>query len=389
MSTSTLQHIQRHTDTIANHFGFQEFNALAASYKEQEKPPKRKPAACTIPELSNHTNHLVTDGIRKYFAHELDAHTDMATYYTCEKSGDNIVVSFHIIGIQNSVAEALLLQTARSFLTSIGHQRQRVLINTIGDTDSKRKFTRELESFFRKNSSRMPEAAAKSYGKNIIDTYANLRELEHAVLEKSPRPIDCLNDRSRRHFREILDYLEISPTLYDMNPDYLGDYAFANGPLFTIELLDDNDKPYPIQPCRTHGGRYDAYTQKSFGRFTHGNSAVIVFDAQKKIAVTKDFSPKKHAPIYLIEIGLSPKMHGLIVLDTLLSANICVQHSIAQYTLSRQLAEAEASGAEYALIIGQHEVIHHEVIIRNMRDQSQITIPLHNLVRKLNSLLKI
>ena len=91
----------------------------------------------------------------------------------------------------------------------------------------------------------------------------------------------------------------------------------------------------------------------------------------------------KSPKVYFIQIGTGAKLKSLNVIETLRKARIPVLQALNKNKLSAQLGIAEKLNIPYVLIFGQKEAIEGTVIVRDMSNHSQDTMPLTKLAEYL------
>ena len=127
-----------------------------------------------------------------YFDFKLNCIEGPSLFYTTEqvpRSGD-IAVTFHVLNVKKSIAEALLIQTIRSFLNDIGYAHHTVRINSLGDSDSVTRYLRDLTNYLRKRLDEMPPAARELMKEHPLIALMYLIERDHELARKSPSRLE-------------------------------------------------------------------------------------------------------------------------------------------------------------------------------------------------------
>ncbi|MBC7836283.1 hypothetical protein H7X87_00690 [Acetobacteraceae bacterium] len=287
-----------------------------------------------------------------------------------------------IVGTSESVGEIMLFKTLAAILSEWGAPLARVRVNAIGDRDSRERFLRELTLHVRKHSSRFEPAERDLLAQNSLLLYHFDLDLAREVRAEAPRSINFLSEKSRTHFRSVLEHLEQLGFLYELDDSLVGDerghhLAFA---------IDTTEADATI--IATMGGRYDEYL-RTHGRKagSAGVGASIFF--RKKGAVASNFSTNRATPkpkVYFAQLGLRAKLQGLSVVEMLRAARIPVEQSFDAAHLSTQLQAAQSQGVSHLLIMGQREAIDGTIIVRSMQNSAQSTLQLADMPRFLKSL---
>lgn len=368
----------------AEHFGFRSGSSWKGRQECRECREALTHTARAEERRLDGANGLLSGGINAYIAGKLHAVDEPVFYYSLEqvpRTGEAAAV-FQVFGVDKSIAEAILIQTVRSLLFDVGLSNHIVRINSLGDRDSQTRYLRELTAFFRKRLDELPPSARELLKEHAATALLHLIEKEHELAYKSPSPLEHLSDQSRRHFREIVEYLDMSETPYEIDPKLIGHYDCYHDAVFSFDLSDDNGRPLPEQPLHIRGGRYGTFFEKHLKRDVPAAGAVVVLKDRHYPARP----PRPHdlkPSIHLIHLGFAPKIRSLMLMDELRRAGIVVDQNLASDSLSAQLRRAEEKGARYTLIIGQKEYVEGTVILRDMLGKNQETVALNSLIPRL------
>lgn len=289
-----------------------------------------------------------------------------------EKTTRLILLAF---GIDKSIAEAIVLHTASTILRDAGVSSYRVYVNSIGDRDSAAKYTREVQNYLRKHIADMPVSLQTAMKRDIFQALGNIVQKEHPLRSELPRPMQFLTDQSRRHLREVLEYLESTDIPYAIDDILLGHKDYYSQTVFEMRLTDPNEVKEEMTVAR--GGRFGDVTRRFFRSRIPGAGIVIEGGAPKRMPTLK--VPTKRPKVCLINIGLGAKRQSLPIIEMLREADVPLNQSLGNDHLGDQLSHAESLGVPYALIIGQREALDGTVIVRDMTNQSQQTVHLDTL----------
>lgn len=362
----------------ASHFGFETIEQL------------RKDSACkdctiTLPHSVNGTNKkkddrsgLLSGAVATYCDEQLHALERPVLLFSVEQTPytGELAVTFHIFNVEKSIVEAILIQVSRAVATDLGYEDHTVRINSLGDRDSVTRYTREITNFLKKRMDAMSPTARELMKEHPLQALKQLVEEDHDLGFRSPNPLEFLSDSSRKHFREIVEYLDMSETPYEIDPKMIGHHECYSDALFAIDL-NEEDAPLTI-----HGGRIDEFAHRAIRTRTPAAGAVITLKASKTPARyprVKTSTPS----VYVVHLGFGPKIRSLLLIDELRKAKVPVMHNLASDSLSTQLREAEAKGVAYTIIVGQKEYVENTVILRDMEARNQETIDYDSAIKRL------
>jgi len=365
----------------AHHFGFQ-------TVEQFQKDPDCKNCKSSLPHTITNSNKkidahggLLSTGLSTFCEQKLHALEKPVLLYSIEQTPRvaEPAISFHIFNVEKSIAEAILIQMTRAMATELGHINHHVRINSIGDRDSVTRYTRELTNYLKKRLETMPSDARELMKEHPLSALAYLIEKEHELGYRSPNPLEFLSDQSRKHFREIIEFLDMSETPYEIDPRMIGHHECYSDAIFSVEIEAGEDG---VVPLSIKGGRINELIHRNTQTQTPGVGVVVVMKNNKapvRIPRAKATKPK----VYVVQLGFGPKIKSLMLVDSLRQAGIPVYHNLASDSLSAQLREAEGIGVQYTVIIGQKEFVEDTVIFRDMDVRNQEYIPLNTLIKVL------
>ena len=371
----------------AHHFGFSSLDAIARPLRTQRQSvvPKASMADRRLDALQGN----LTGGITTYFEQSLHDDKPVLFFSTYEvPKTKEVAFALQVVGVKKSIAESLLIQTLRSLVRDLGYESHCVRINSIGDHDSVTRYTRELTLYLKKRLEGMPPQAREIMKDDVIAAFLYLTEMNHELCAKSPSPLEYLSDASRRHFREIIEHLDMTETPYEIDPRFVGHNHCYGDTLFALELRDENDAILPNAPLTIRGGRLDSYVGHILKLDVPATSAVVILNSKK--APARMPRPLRYsAPsVFMVQLGFGPKIRSLMLLDALKTASISVHQALVSDSLGEQLRQAESYNVPFSIILGQKEFVENSIIVRDMRSRSQQNIPFDSLIPHLKRLLK-
>lgn len=383
MDVTATEFLKQATKT-AEHFGFKSVDTL-----------KKEPACKSCNQKLEHTataqnrrvdalHGMLTAGLNTFCDSKLHEIEGPVLFYSIEqvpRSGE-AALSLNIFNVEKSIAEAILIQASRSLALDLGFDNHSVRINSLGDRDSSVRYVRELTNYLKKRLTDMPEAARELMKIHAMDALTHLIEKEHELAYKTPNPLEYLTDQSRKHFREIIEYLDMTETPYEIDPKLIGHHECYSDALFAIDLLDENGLPVEHGPLMIRGGRYNEFVYRNTKRQIPAAGALMVLRDKKAPSRTPRANLNTPA-VYVVQLGFGPKIKSLMLIDELRKAGINAYQDLASDSLSQQLRAAEAEKVKYTIIIGQKEYVENTVILRDMAGRNQENVNVSDLIGRL------
>ncbi len=286
-----------------------------------------------------------------------------------------------IIGTPKSIAEAILLQASLAILQDAGETDLHVEINSIGDKESLARFTREITAYYRKHMNELPADCKQLFKKDVFSLIACDHEVCKRLAEECPKSINFLSEKSRAHFKEVLEYLESLDVPYVINNGLMANRDYCGETIFEIRTSDPKDHPKAI------GIRYDTLAKRlghkkelpAVGVSIAVNKKNLKGDAVKVGTIRDILNPQ----ICFMQLGFEAKLKSLRLIETLRQARIPVIQSLAKDKMAGQVGIAEKSQAPIVIIMGKKEAMEDSVIVRETSTRSQDTVALGEVVARL------
>ncbi|HVT75184.1 MAG TPA: His/Gly/Thr/Pro-type tRNA ligase C-terminal domain-containing protein [Candidatus Paceibacterota bacterium] len=277
-----------------------------------------------------------------------------------------------IIGANKSIAEALLIQASLAALKEHGETDLHIEINSIGDKESLARFTREITAYYRKNMANLPQKCRDVMKKDVFSLLGCDHEACRRLAEDCPKSINFLSERSRQHFKEVLEYLETLEIPYTITNALVANRDFCSETVFEIRKNDPKAHPLAI------GIRYDTLAKRlGHKKDLPAVGVSLAFSGKppkgemlKPTRIAKLLSPQ----VCFMQLGFEAKLQSLKLIETLRQAGIPVIQSLAKDKMAGQVGIAEKSQAPIVVIMGKKEAMEGSVIIRESATRSQDTV---------------
>jgi histidyl-tRNA synthetase len=290
------------------------------------------------------------------------------------------------IGSEKSILDALVIKTAWTVLSEAGATDLSVDINSIGDKECRASYIKELTNYYKKNVNTLPAIDRERLKTNPLRI---LDSKEEKTIELNKNAPDCLShlcSACKKHFKEVLEYLEEMEIPYNINKCLVRGLSYYTRTVFEIMIPNTEDgKLVTI----ASGGRYD-YLGKQLGskKDIPAVGSSIGVDRVVEAPWFNKPTPRiiKKPKIYFIQLGFDAKLKSLNVIEILRKGKVPIAQSISKDNLGSQLATAEKLGMRYVIIFGQKEALENSVIFRDMNNRSQNTVKISKLLEYIKEL---
>lgn len=290
------------------------------------------------------------------------------------------------IGGEKSILDALVIKTAWTTLCEAGAENLSIDINSIGDKECRASYIRELVSYYKKHINVLPAIDRERLKVNPLRILDSKEEKTIEINQGAPDTLSHLCPPCKKHFKEVLEYLEEMEIPYNINKCLVRGLSYYTRTVAEIMIEDpETGKKVTIAA----GGRYD-YLGKQLGSKKDIPAVGISMGVDRIVEAPwfAKLTPRiiKKPKIYFIQLGFDAKLKSLNVIEILRRGKVPIAQSISKDNLGAQLAVAEKLNMHYAIIFGQKEAMENSVIFRDMTNRSQETVKISKLLEYIKEL---
>jgi histidyl-tRNA synthetase len=241
--------------------------------------------------------------------------------------------------------------------------RVRLEVNCLGQADERALHRTDLIAHLSRHESRLDDDARRRLHTNplrILDT--KNPELAE-VVASAPRITDYLGDASRAHFEGLQSLLRAAGIEFTVNPRMVRGLDYYN--LTVFEWITD---ALGAQGTLCGGGRYDPLIERLGGKPTPGVG--FGMGIERVIELLRESGTVPAGPgtdIYVLHQGGATRHGAFLLAERLRDAGLDVILHAGDASLKSQMKKADASGAEYAVIVGEAEAAAGAAAIKALR----------------------
>lgn len=289
-----------------------------------------------------------------------------------KKLGDE-QISLHIIGVEDSIAEAILIKAISIMLSEGGYKKHFLLLNNVGCKETKTLFNREMTAFFRKHINLL-NADCRQLLKDSVHSLITEGGSQCKVLkEHAPEPMDFLNETTREGFAKLIERIETFEIPYEINSDILGDINYSN---FTnFKFVDDKGKVLAA------GSRYNLLSKRIGLRKEIPAISANVWIKKSKTITSSTINKISNTKNFILQLGELSKTFTLKVLTDMWNNKVYSKHNLVKDRLTPQIQESMKEESENIIIIGQKEALDFNVMVRDAGGRSQKILTVEELIK--------
>lgn len=287
------------------------------------------------------------------------------------------------IGFSGPDIDAELIMLCQRVWDDLGLQGIRLEINTIGNAEERHRHRTDLIDYFEKHRDILDADAQRRLYTNPLRILDTKNPSMQDMVNAAPKLVDYLDDESLQHFHGVQKILRHNNIPFRINPRLVRGMDYYNRTVF--EWISDD---LGAQGTVCGGGRYDPLVEMFGGRFTPACGFAMGVERLIELMRAAGGLPlANQCDVYLVHQGEAAQLQAFVLAERLRDAGLdVVLHCAAAGgagSFKSQMKRADASGAAYAIIIGEDEVAAGTASVKALRaadmQNNQTSVPLGNV----------
>ncbi len=256
----------------------------------------------------------------------------------------------------------LILMGARLW-DDLGLDGIKLQLNSLGQADERAQHRTALIAYFEENAELLDEEAKRRLYTNPLRILDSKNPAMQEMIGAAPRLIDYLGEESLAHFAGVQQVLRDAGLPFEVNPRLVRGLDYYN--LTVFEWVTDR---LGAQGTVCAGGRYDGLVEQLGGKPTPGCGFAMGVERLLTLMRESGGEPELEGlDVYLVHQGDAASRLAPRVAEGLRDQGIDVLFNCGGGSFKAQMKRADASGATFAVIIGDDEAAAGEATLKPLR----------------------
>ena len=252
-------------------------------------------------------------------------------------------------------------------------------LNTLGDAEARARYRARLVEYLERHHDALDADSTRRLHTNPLRVLDSKNPAMHDVVAGAPRLTDDLDPESAAHFEAVQAGLHAAGVPFRLNPRLVRGLDYYNRTVFewTTDRLG-------AQGTICAGGRSDGLIEQIGGR--PAPACGYAMGVERLIELMKEAAPMQSPvpDVYLVRQGERAERYAEALAEQLRDAGLSVTLHCGGGSFKSQMKKADASGARYAVIIGEDEALAQELTVKPLRAQAeQVRVKLDEAVERL------
>jgi histidyl-tRNA synthetase len=236
-------------------------------------------------------------------------------------------------------------------------------INSLGNSAERAEHRAALIAYLEKHQDALDDDGKRRLYTNPLRVLDSKHLDIQQVAQAAPKLIDYLGVESKAHFDQFQRLLKLRGVRYDINPRLVRGLDYYNLTVFewtTTEL--------GAQGTICGGGRYDGLIELLGGKPTPACGLALGVERVLELIRLQGFDAEPQTDVYVVHSGVGALEMAQQVAELLRDEGIDTIVHAGGGSFKSQMKKADASGAAYAVLLGEDELKANEVSLKAMRD---------------------
>ena len=287
-------------------------------------------------------------------------------------------VGIEAIGLVDPAIDAEVIAIADAGFKALGLKKYRLDLTSLGDAQSRVAHKVDLLKFIATLD--LDEATAARATINPLRLFDDKREEMKKAMADAPLLINYLNESSRAHFNQVIQYLDALNISYTLNPRMVRGLDYYTGTTFEFvhELLG-------AQSGIGGGGRYDGLMEQLGGQSLSGigfglgvDRALLAAEAEGVIG-----SDSFVSDLFIIPLGEKAKLQALTIASELRAKGKKIEIAFGDRSLKGAMKGADKNGAMHVIVLGDSEISSGTALLKEMKSGTETSVKIDLLFEAL------
>ncbi|MDQ0429964.1 histidyl-tRNA synthetase [Planomicrobium stackebrandtii] len=274
------------------------------------------------------------------------------------------------IGSKDPAIDAEVISLAMDLYRSVGLEKLRLVINSLGDTESRVAHKEALIKHFEPSINEFCSDCQTRLEKNPLRILDCKVDRNHPLMAAAPSLADYLNAESQAYFDEVQSYLASMDIDFVVDPNLVRGLDYYNHTAF--EIMSDAEGFGAITTL-AGGGRYNGLVEDLGGPESPGiGFAMSIERLLLALEMEKvEIGQSNNLEVYVVAMDETTKKKAFSVVRDLRMNGISADMDFAGRKVKAQMKSADRKGAGFVIVIGETELESGNVALKEMATGEQ------------------
>ncbi len=292
------------------------------------------------------------------------------------------------LGNKSPYTDVECIVLAFSILKALGLKDIKVMLNTLGDDESRAAYREALKGYFAPYINDLCGDCKRRYEQNPLRILDCKVDHDHPCMKDVPSMKDYLNEASQTYFDTVCELLDALEIPYEIDDKLVRGLDYYTHTVF--EIVSQN-KDMGAQSTVLAGGRYDGLIPYFGGPeamsgigWALGMERILIALEAEGISLAK----KPGLDAYVMCLDNEARTYAFEILTELRANGFRADMDMLGRSFKAQFKAVDRSQAKAALLIGSSEKDSETITVKNLKMKTQESVKRDDLISYMDALLE-
>jgi histidyl-tRNA synthetase len=250
-------------------------------------------------------------------------------------------------------------------------------LNNLGDAGARANYRSRLVKYLERHEQKLDADSRRRMSTNPLRVLDSKNPAMQDIVEQAPRLADDLDDASRKNFEDLQQLLRAAGVGFRVNPRLVRGLDYYNGAVY--EWVSSS---LGAQNAVCAGGRYDGLVEQIGGKPALACGFAMGVERLLELMKSAGSAKAPDIDVYLVSQGKEAPRFAFTAAEQLREGGLTVALDVTGASFKSQMKKADASGARFAVIVGDDEAEAGCVSVKPLReDAPQVRVAIDEAVR--------
>ena len=287
------------------------------------------------------------------------------------------------IGDKDPLIDAEVIAMGYFYIRTLGLQSIKVLINSLGDNESRLNYKNALISYFEPHKEALCTDCQNRLYKNPLRILDCKIDHDNDIIRNAPKM--ALSEESAAYFEKVKHYLDLLKIPYEVDDKLVRGLDYYTDTVF--EVVSTNEAS-GSQATIFGGGRYDNLVKEMGGPEMSGIGFAIGVERLMILCEAENvLEYEKNIDCYVINLN-EDKDYAFDILEELRDNSYTSEMDYYGRSLKAQFKSSDRKKARFILIVGEDEVRNSVVTLKDTLTQAQEEVKRDELIDRIDQLME-
>jgi histidyl-tRNA synthetase len=278
-------------------------------------------------------------------------------------------VGAEVVGLDDPDIDVEIIALLGGFFRDLGLRRVRLLVNSMGDAESRERYRSVLLAYWRDNAGVLGADLERAEA-NPLRILDSKRPDWEEMLEHAPQLGEYLNDASEKHFERVQEGLQALGVDYEIAPRLVRGFDYYTSTVFEFQ----SDALDAAQNAIGGGGRYDRLAEEMGGPPTPSIGFGAGIERVLLACDAEGVLPVAPARLDAFVIDMVSGTEADRLLHELRESGLSADRAYGGRSVKRQWAAADRAGATWGVMLAPDELARGHVAVKDLRSGEQVEV---------------